>query len=313
MRVAVCGVWHVHAGEYTSRAMELGQVVGYYEPDDALAADFEKWYSLHRFATLEELLQSDAESVIVCSATSEHPDLMVRIADAGKHIFTEKVLALTTEDALKIQEAVDRNGVRFVISLPQKYTAPQKTVKAVADSGELGKINYLRYRNCHSGSTKDWLPAHFYNEKQCGGGAMIDLGAHGMYLTHWFLGIPVSASSAFTVAHGAEKNTDLVEDNAVTVMACAGGAIAVNETGFVSDYSPQVMEVFGEKGYVKMVNHKVVKCTEATGGNEVEVPLVEASDSPITQFVTGNILPGCGMEEAKALTKLMEMAYMGKL
>ena len=141
---------------------------------------------------------------------------------------------------------------------------------------------------------------------------MIDLGAHGMYLTHWFLGLPVSASSAFTVAHDTAFNTDGVEDNAVTVMACAGGAIAVNETGFVSDYSPQVMEVFGEKGYVKMANQKVVKCTEATGGEEVEVPLEAWSDSPITQFVTGNILPGCGLEEACALTRMMEMAYAGK-
>ena len=312
MRVAVCGVWHVHAGEYTQRAMELGQVVGFWEPNDAHAEDFRKYFDLPRFASFEELLNSDAEGVIVCTATSEHPDLMVRIADTGKHIFTEKVLSLTTEEALRIREAVERNNVRFVISLPQKFNGPQKSVKAIADSGELGKINYLRYRNCHSGSTKGWLPAHFYNAEQCGGGAMIDLGAHGMYLTHWFLGLPLSASSAFTVAHDTAFNTDGVEDNAVTVMACAGGAIAVNETGFVSDYSPQVMEVFGEKGYVKMVNQKVVKCTEATGGEEVEVPLASWSDSPITQFVTGNILPGCGMEEACALTAMMEMAYAGK-
>ena len=312
MRTAVCGVWHVHAPEYTQRALELGQVVGFYEPDDAMAESFQKMFDLPRFDTLEQLLGSDAEGVIVCSATCDHPELMVRIAEAGKHIFTEKVLALTTEECLKIQDAVERNGVNFVISLPQKYTAPQKTAKSVADSGELGKINYLRYRNCHSGSTKNWLPAHFYNARQCGGGAMIDLGAHGMYLTHWFLGIPVSASSAFTVAHDTAFNTDGVEDNAVTVMACAGGEIAVNETGFVSDYSPQVLEVFGESGYVKMVNRKVVKCSTATGGEEVEVALEEASESPITQFLTGEILPGCGMEEAKALTKLMEMAYAGK-
>ena len=312
MRTAVCGVWHVHAPEYTQRAIELGQVVGFYEPDDAMAESFQKMFDLPRFDTLEQLLSSDAEGVIVCSATSRHPELMVRIADAGKHIFTEKVLALTTEDCLKIQEAVDRNGVRFVISLPQKFTAPQKTAKAVADTGELGKINYLRYRNCHSGSTKNWLPPHFYNAEQCGGGAMIDLGTHGMYLTHWFLGIPVSASSAFTVAHDTAFNVDGVEDNAVTVMACEGGAIAVNETGFVSDYSPQVLEVFGESGYVKMVNGKVVKCSALTGGKEVEVPLVAASESPITQFLTGEVLPGCGMEEARALTRLMEMAYAGK-
>ena len=311
MRTAVCGVWHVHAGDYTRKALEYGEVLGFYEPDDALAEQFQKAFAIHRFSSLEELLSSDAEGVIVCSATSDHRDVIVKIADAGKHIFTEKVLALSSGDCLAIQEAVERNGVRFVISLPQKYNAAQKTVKAVADSGELGKINYFRYRNCHSGSTKNWLPAHFYNARQCGGGAMIDLGAHGMYLTNWFLGMPVSASSAFTVAHDTALNTDGVEDNAVTVMAFSDGAIAVNETGFVSDYSPQVMEVFGENGYVKMAGKTVLKCTAQTDGKETEVPLEDASDLPIVQFLTGSILPGCGIEEAKALTRLMEMAYAG--
>ena len=52
--------------------------------------------------------------------------------------------------------------------------------------------------------------------------------------------------------------------------------------------------------------------TTATGGKTVEVPLDKNLPLPIDQFVTGNILPGYGMAEAKALTKLMEMAYAGK-
>jgi len=313
MKIAVCGVWHVHAGEYTQRAMELGQVVGFWEPNDAHAEDFRKVFDLPRFASFEELLSSDAEGVIVCTATSDHPDLMVRIADAGKHIFTEKVLSLTTEDALRIREAVERNGVKFVISLPQKYNGPQKTVKAVADSGELGKINYLRYRNCHSGSTKGWLPPHFYNAQQCGGGAMIDLGAHGMYLTDWICGQPDTYASTFTVSCDSEamkeKNADGVEDNAVTVMGYANGCIVVAETGFVSKGYPVSLEVGGDKGYVRLEGRTIVKATADTEYKQVEVEIGENQPLPIEQFLTGNILPGCGMEEAKRLTHMMVMAY----
>ena len=313
MKTAVCGVWHVHAPDYTGHALKLGmEVVGFYEPDDALAENFRKQFDLPRFATLEDLLKSEAEGVIVCTATDEHPEYMEKLAAAGKHIFTEKVLALTSDDCDRIAQAVEKNGVQFVISLPHKTFAPHRALKAVVDSGELGKINYMRFRNCHSGSTREWLPVHFYNEAQCGGGAMIDLGAHGMYLTHWILGQPFSASSAFTVAHPGGKNVDSVEDNAVTVMAMAGGAIAVNETGFVSEHSPLVLEVSGEAGYVRMEGERVVKCTIQTEGKVVEVPLGEALPLPIEQFLTGNVLPGFGMEEAKALTKMMEMAYAGK-
>lgn len=313
MKIAICGVWHVHAADYTKAALELGEVIGFYERDDVLAQAFAEKFQIPRFATMEELLQSDAEGVIVCSATSDHAGDMIRIADAKKHIFTEKVLALTDAECRAVEQAVEENGVTFTISLFQKYLGARMVVKEIADSGELGKINYVRFRNCHSGSIAGWLPAHFYNRAQCGGGAMIDLGAHGMYLIHWILGMPVSAASAFTVSCESEvataKNPDRVEDNAVTVMQFDGGAIAVNETGFVSNYAPVVFEVHGEDGYVRMENNCVVKCTRATGGKPEEVPVGASQPAPIEQFLTGELLSGCAIEEAKALTHMMRMAY----
>ena len=317
MKIAVFGVWHVHAPDYTRKAQAHGEVIGFYEKDDALAEGYAKEFGLYRFKTPEELLASDAEGVIVCSASCNHAEDLVRIANAKKHIFTEKVLTLTDEEAARVRDAVEANGVTLTISLFQKYVGSRIAVKQVVDSGELGKINYVRFRNCHSGSIGDWLPPHFYNAKECGGGAMIDLGAHGMYIIHWILGMPVSASSAFTRAcenpAANAKNIDGVEDNAVTVMSFENGAIAVNETGFCSNCSPIVLEVHGEKGYVRMeddyaVAH-VVKRTQATRGKLVEVPVAESEDLPILQFVKGNILPGCGMDDAIALTHMMVMAY----
>ncbi|MBO5270182.1 MAG: Gfo/Idh/MocA family oxidoreductase, partial [Clostridia bacterium] len=163
MKVAVCGAWHVHAKDYAKHAASLGEIVGVYEENDALRAEFLAKFDVPVFATLDELLASDAEGVIVCSASCDHADHMVRIAEAKKHIFTEKVLALTDEDCERVERAVNENGVQFVISLFQKSIASRRAVKEIAESGELGKINYVRFRNCHSGSTKDWLPRHFYD------------------------------------------------------------------------------------------------------------------------------------------------------
>ena len=42
MKIAVFGVWHVHAPGYTKTAMELGEVIGFYEKNDALAENFAK-------------------------------------------------------------------------------------------------------------------------------------------------------------------------------------------------------------------------------------------------------------------------------
>lgn len=312
-KIAICGVWHVHAADYTKTAMQYAEVIGVWDADESRKKEFCDSLQLPAFADFEALLSSDADGVIVCSSTDTHADLMVRLAAAGKHIFTEKVLALSEADCDLIADAVTTAGVNFVISLVQKYRPGPLTVKGIIDSGELGKINYVRFHNSHSGSSSNWLPAHFYNEKECGGGAMIDLGAHGMYLIDWLLGTPVTAKSVFTNASTNEAanmlNSDRVEDNAVTVMSFADGCIAVNETGFVSESYPMILEVGGDKGFAIFNGYTVMKRTTLTKGTEIEVPLSEALPAPIVQFLTGEHLGGCGLQEAKALTHLMVEAY----
>lgn len=312
MKTALWGAWHVHADGYLRTAVSLSEVVGVYEDNaewkNALAAK----YNVKAFDSAEELLASDAEAVLVCTESSAHADTIIRIAEAGKHIFTEKVMTLTNTDAQRVKDAIVKNGVRFVISFPQKYFASHQTVKSIVDLGEIGKINYLRFRNCHSGSSDAWLPAHFYDGNACGGGAMIDLGAHGMYLTDWFLGLPDGYRSSFTLACPGGLNAAGLEDNAVTVMTYKDGAIAVNETGFVSVGCPASLEVGGMDGYITCSENKVIKRTRATENKPVEVPLAEALPSPLEQFLTGNILPGCGIEEALHLTEMMVGAYANR-
>ncbi len=317
MKIAICGVWHVHAADYTKKALEKEgvEVIGFYEADEALKEGFQKRFpEIPVFESFEALLASDADGVICCTSTDTHADYMVRIAEAKKDIFTEKVLALTTAECLRVKEAVEKNGVRFVISLFQKFRGGMMALKALADSGELGKINYVRFRNCHGGSINNWLPNHFFNQKECGGGAMIDLGAHGMYLIDWFLGLPEKYSSAFTCWDVNPKNVDRVEDNAVTVMSYADGAVAVSETGFVSNSDPSTLIVSGDKGYARFVNNEgAVKCTKDTEGKIVSVELPADKPYPIDAFLAGQDIKGCGMTEALHLTEMMEKAYQNKI
>lgn len=305
MRTAIAGVWHVHVDSYTQEAKKYGTVVGAWDPDPALLADFCARTGVAAFDSWEQLLQSDAEGIIVCAATNIHTELMVSAAQAGKAIFTEKVLALTEAECDRISEAVEKASVPFVISLFQKYLPGQRTVKKIADSGVLGRLNYVRFRNCHTGSIGDWLPDRFYSAQEGGGGAMIDLGAHGMYLIDWLLGLPEDYRSTFTLWDHNPRNRDRVEDNAVTVMTFADGTIAINETGFVSKGCPILLEVGGDQGYVIFDGTNVTLRTD-------DVQLVEQEPelpAPIVQFLTGEVHPGCGMEEAKNLTKMMVGAY----
>ena len=58
-----------------------------------------------------------------------------------------------------------------------------------------------------------------------------------------------------------------------------------------------------------MEDDRIIKRTQATGGKPVEVAPAPNQDLPIIQFVKGEILDGCGLDEAEALTHMMVMAY----
>ena len=181
---AMLGRWHVHADGYAREinALEGCCISKVWDADEANAKAWAAELGCEA-ATVEDILNDPSiEGVIICNATNEHGKLLVRACQSGKAVFTEKVLTLTSKEAEEVREAVKANNTRFAISFPHfSETGTQFAVNA-ARSGKLGALNYARVRKAHNGSLGDWLPPHFYDPIACGGGAMIDLGAHPMYL-----------------------------------------------------------------------------------------------------------------------------------
>lgn len=311
MKAAMIGTWHVHTEGYAKEfsADPRCQLTAVWDPDEEKAGQFAEKFGCAAYTDLDRLYaEADFEAVLICSATNEHVPLMIRAAEAGKHIFTEKVLAITAEGAEQICSAVQKSGVKFVISYPHKTNPGLIFAKKMIDEGKLGTVTYARVRNAHNGSIADWLPPHFYDKVQCGGGAMMDLGAHPMYTLLWLLGEPERVSSAFTSV------TDRpVEDNAVSVLTYANGAIGVSETGFVSNYGNYVLEVSGTKGAVRIVDDQTMMADGTTDGKWVPAELPVQPKSPLAQWIDyvaeGIPAPEYGIEEAVRLSRLMEAAY----
>ena len=154
--IALCGVWHVHAEFYCREAMKRCRILGVWEEDAERRADFCTRTGLPAFESFEDLLASGADGAIVCCATRDHAAVIPRLAAAGIDVFTEKVLAITDQDAEKIRSAVLKCGNRFMISLPHKCSGTVRAAYTAALSGRLGKLNYFRFRNVHSGSSRNW-------------------------------------------------------------------------------------------------------------------------------------------------------------
>lgn len=311
---AMLGKWHVHAPGYAKEVNSLPdcRVTKVWDPDEEAAKAWAQELECES-ASLEAILADpDIEGVVICEATNAHAPLFVKACAAGKAVFTEKVLALTNAEAEEMKKAVIDNGTRFAISFPH-FTRPSvQFAFETAKSGKLGEINYARVRNVHNGATGNWLPPHFYDPVACGGGAMIDLGAHPMYLLCELLGLPKTVRSSFTHVTG-----KAVEDNAVSVLEYENGALGVSETGFVSTRYPYVIEIGGTLGTLIVHGDEVSYCCEETGNAWVKVEkLPEALPSPLKCWAMAekqeDISPLYGIDAAVRLTQVMVMAYAEK-
>lgn len=310
MKTAILGTWHVHTEEYTRAILANPQAEAavIWDSDIARGKAFAEKLGVPFTDDLDGILNdASIDSVVVCSATCDHPELLTKAANAGKNIFTEKVLTIGVEDAEKVAAAVKAAGKVFTISYPHRTFPTLRAAKALLDSGKLGTVTYARVRNVHNGSSADWLPPHFYDKAQCGGGAMMDLGAHPMYTLYWLLGEPKTITSTFTeVTHRG------VEDNAVSVIEFANGAIGVSETGFVSECNPYTLEISGTDGAMMIHGESAQWGGKATGGKWVDLELPEKMQLPVDQWVdavTNGTPSPFTIDEAVMLTRLMDGAY----
>ena len=311
MKAAIIGAWHVHTQEYGEAIAKNpgAELICLWDDDKERGEAMARKLGIPFEPELNAIWENpEIDGVQITTATSQHKEVLLAAAKAGKHIFTEKVLALTLEDAEEIAEAVRKSGVKFTISYPHKTWPTLKAAKALVDSGKLGQITYARVRDAHNGSSANWLPPQFYDAAQTGGGAMIDLGAHPMYTLHWFLGEPKSIVSQFT-----QVTRRGVEDNAVSVIEFANGVIGVSETGFVTDGMPYVLEMSGTKGSLMVHNDILEYSCEETGHKLVQkTDLPEPDAMPIDGWIAsvrGEGEAPNGIGDAVALTKFMVGAY----
>src|SRR5947208_11186907 len=185
IRVAMLSFWHVHAKDYVEQAQAdpATEIVAVWDETPERGRAEAKALNVPFYEKLDDILaRADIDGVIVDTPTNLHRDVMIAAAQAGKHIFTEKVIAPTLHECSEILAAIQAAGVKLTVSLPRLYTGYTQAIKEILDQQVLGELTLVRTRLSHNGalSTSNnpagWLPAHFFNREQCGGGALIDLG-----------------------------------------------------------------------------------------------------------------------------------------
>jgi predicted dehydrogenase len=95
-------------------------------------------------ASVDDLLSDpDLDAVVVATHVASHPDLTVRVLEAGKHCFVEKPLAQSVADAERVLSAAEASGRTLMVGHLLEYHPGLEKLKEIADSGDLGDIHYI--------------------------------------------------------------------------------------------------------------------------------------------------------------------------
>jgi 1,5-anhydro-D-fructose reductase (1,5-anhydro-D-mannitol-forming) len=313
LRLAILSFWHVHARDYVRQANEHPgtEITAVWDEDAVRGRAWADDLGARFHPDLGGLLaRDDVDAVVVTCPTTAHRQVITAAAAAGKHIFTEKVLAPTPAECAEITAAAEKSGVALMLALPRLYEGYTTAIREVLADGALGRLTLVRVRLAHGGSVgEDWLPEHFYDPAATAGGALIDLGCHPMYLARLFLGrMPETVTASF--GHVTER---AVEDNAVAVLRCADGALGVVEASFTAPASPFSIELHGTEGSL-VYGMPEPRLLLGTAGTWRELPVPPRTGTPFDLFVR-HVADGTRDEENLALgldlTRLTAAATRG--
>lgn len=228
------GWWGAVLAE-SARRTGVARVAACYSRTSDARDEFSREHDCRAAESLDDLLDDpDVDGVLIASPHSTHLDLIARSAEAGKHVFVEKPLALTVADTIRAAEAAEAGDVVLQVGHNRRRQPANRRIKRMIESGELGAVLQLEGTHHAPGGHRPDLPEWRKDPAEAPFGGMTGLGVHTVDTFHYFVG-PAARVAAFS----SRFVGSLPLDDATTVMIEYGsGPLATINTTY---FSPPVV------------------------------------------------------------------------
>jgi predicted dehydrogenase len=199
-----------------------------------------------------------------------HREIGVAMAGAGKHLWIEKPVGLTADDARAVADAVAKAGVQGTVGFNYRNAPAVEAARDLIAAGDIGTVTHVRIRlfsdyAAHPDGALTWR----YERERGGSGVLGDLASHGADLARFLLGEitsltadtavfvperarPTGTTAGHTLATGGAPGTVENEDYVSALLRFASGARGVLEACRVSvgEQNSYGFEVHGTRGAV---------------------------------------------------------------
>lgn len=252
-KVALLGagfIADIHMESY-QRFVPEAEVVAVFARDPGRAEAFARRHGIPQwYSDLDAAIRdSGCEVVDIGLPNHLHHRAVLTAAAAGKHVIIEKPLAMNLEQADEMIAACASAGKRLMYAEELCFAPKYERVRRLVQEDAIGRIYQMRQCERHSGPHSEW----FCDIERSGGGALMDMGCHGVAWFRWMLGgrpraVSVQAHMQTGLIHGGRT---LAEENSVCIVEFEGGAIGIAENSWAKlGGMEDRVEVYGTGGVV---------------------------------------------------------------
>ena len=196
-----CAVWGCgwvasgHINAYLKNPSCEIVAIGSRRLESVQAKQAEFGLSCRACTSFEELLNDDRIDIIsLCTPNNQHAQETILAAQAGKHVFIEKPIAIDEADIPRMLAAVESAKVHTMVGFILRFNPLVKLQRKLVQEGELGKVFMANVDYWFGRERKGWM-----KHKEQTGGAFILAGCHSVDMARYILGadiVKVSAQSA---------------------------------------------------------------------------------------------------------------------
>lgn len=221
-----------------------------------------------------ELLKRDDIDLIDINAPSNaHKEIAIAAAQAGKHIFCEKPLALTLADSREMLAAAEAAGIKHMVGFNYRFAPAVQLAKKLIEEGRLGQIYHFRGQFLQDWIMDPQFPLVWRLQKEiAGSGSWGDLGAHVVDMARYLVGEfaevigmsetfikerPIASNMTGLSATASGENTEMgqvtVDDATLMMARFENGALgSIEATRFAGGHRcTNGFEINGSKGSVR--------------------------------------------------------------
>ena len=193
---------------------------------------------------------TEIDAVVICSPTNTHAQYIIEAAQAGKHIFCEKPIALNLDTIQNALNIVDESNVKMMIGFNRRFDPNFKKIKQMVMADKIGEPHILKITSRDPAPP----PAEYVAES---GGMFLDMTIHDFDMARFIVGSEVE--EVYAVA-GVMVDPKIGEagdvDTALITLKFENGAMGVIDNSRKAVYGyDQRVEIFGSKGMIKVDNN----------------------------------------------------------